>query len=112
MQLDDQDAAHVWDMLNACREIVEFAGDVEREKFIEDRKLVLAMERSLEIIGEAAGRLSDEFRNSHHDMPWKMIRGMRNILAHDYGQVDYEIVYNTIMKEIPMLLAKLEKVLP
>jgi uncharacterized protein with HEPN domain len=112
MQPDDQDAAYVWDMLEACREIAEFVGDIEREEFLSDRMLVLAIERSLEIIGEAAGRLSDEFRKNHHEVPWRMIRGMRNILAHEYGQVDYEIVYNTVMTEIPALRARLEKLLP
>ena len=112
MQPDAEDVTYVWDVVSACREIQEFMQDVEWEDFYNDRKLVLAIERSLEIIGEAAGCLSETFRNGHPEVSWHKIRGMRNILAHEYGQVDYEIVYNTAIKEIPDLLNKLESLLP
>jgi len=112
MHLDDQDATYLWDMLEACRDIADFTRDAELEDFLGDRMLVLAVERSLEIIGEAAGQISDGFRNDHQDVQWRNIRGIRNILAHEYGQVNREIVYNTVMNEIPVLRAKLEKLLP
>lgn len=112
MRPDDADAAYLWDMLQACREIASFTRDTALEDFLGDRKLVLAVERSLEIIGEAAGRISETFRVSHDEVPWRNIRGMRNILAHEYGQVNHEIVYKTVRDEIPMLRANLEKLLP
>ena len=112
MQIDDHDAAYLWDMLQACREIATFSAGMEQEAFLQDRKLVLAVERCLEIIGEAAGHVSDGLRESQTDVPWRKIRGMRNILAHEYGQVNYEIVYKTVMNEIPELRVMLEKLLP
>jgi uncharacterized protein with HEPN domain len=112
MRPDEKDITYVWDMVSACKEIRDFTRDSGWEGFSSDRKLMLAIERSLEIIGEAAGRLSGAFRDGHPEIPWHKIRGMRNILAHDYGQVDYEIVYRTAMEEIPDLLGKLERILP
>jgi uncharacterized protein with HEPN domain len=112
MQPEEKDVTYVWDIVSTCREIQDFMRDTDREDFYADRKLVLAIERSLEIIGEAAGCISEIFRNEHTGISWQRIRGMRNILAHDYGQVDYEIVYNTAIREIPDLLNKLESLLP
>ena len=112
MQPDEKNIAYIWDMLSACKEIQDFMENSDWEDFIGDRKLVLAIERSLEIIGEAASRISESFRKAQYDIPWSKIRGMRNILAHEYGHVDYEIVYETAVTEMPDLLVKLEKLLP
>lgn len=112
MRPDDRDASCLWDMLQACREILDFVGDSKFENFSGDRKLVLAIERSLEIIGKTAGRVSESFQKAHHEIPWKTIQGMRDILAHEHGQVDIEIVYRTVSSEVPGLLRKLEKILP
>jgi uncharacterized protein with HEPN domain len=108
----DRDVALLWDMLNACREVRGFTRDVDWPDFIADRKLCLAVERCLEIVGEAAGHMSKPFCAAHPEIPWRMITGMRNILAHDYGQIEYEIIYGTVTKDVPPLLATLEKLLP
>lgn len=112
MQPADRDAAYLWDMLQACKEILDFCADAEWEDFIADRKLCLAVERSLEIVGEAAGKVSEEFQGRHPAIPWRRIKGMRNILAHEYGQIDYEIIYKTVADEVPDLAAALEVLLP
>jgi uncharacterized protein with HEPN domain len=64
----DRDAALLWDMLQACREVREFTRDVTWEDFIADRKLCLAVERCLEIVGEAAGRVSKPFCLAHPEI--------------------------------------------
>lgn len=107
-----RDAALLWDMLRACREVREFTRDVDWENFIADRKLCLAVERCIEIVGEAAGHISKAFCTQHPEIPWRMIIGMRNILAHDYGQIEYEIIYGTVTKSVPPLLGTLEGLLP
>ena len=112
MQPDEKDVTYVWDMLSACKEIRGFMQNVDWEDFVGDRKLILAIERSLEIIGEAAMRVSEPFRAESPQIPWHKIRGMRNVLAHEYGQIDYEIVYQTAITEIPAMLNKLERLLP
>lgn len=112
MQSTERDAACLWDMLQACKEILDFCADAGWEDFIADRKLCLAVERSLEIVGEAAGKVSEEFQGKHPSISWHQIKGMRNILAHEYGQIDYEIVYKTVIDDIPGLAAALEALLP
>lgn len=60
-------------------------------------------------IGELVGRFSDEFLEEHNEIPWYAIKAMRNLHAHDYERVDLEIVWDTLVKEIPELKCKLEE---
>lgn len=62
-------------------------------------------------IGELANRLSEEVKETGDDIPWSAIRAMRNLHAHDYERVDLEIVWNTLMYDIPDLQVKLERLL-
>lgn len=112
MQPAERDAAYLWDMLQACREIRGFMQGVRWATFKDDRMLCLAVERALEIMGEAARRVSDPFQTGHPQIPWHRLRGMRNILAHEYGQIDHEIIYKSVTDEIPKLAVSLEALLP
>jgi uncharacterized protein with HEPN domain len=87
MKRVDRDAALFWDMLQACREITGFVADKDRGQFISDRMLCLAVERCLEILGEAAGHVSSPCQDKNPEIPWRRMTGMRNILAHDYAIV-------------------------
>lgn len=109
---EERDNAYVWDMLQAAKELLEMNRDVNFEDFIDDLKLMRATERSLEIIGEAARRLSSSFMDQHREVHWREIVGQRNIIAHEYGQIDYEILYRTVRDDIPLLIQQLEKILP
>ncbi|MDE5717699.1 MAG: DUF86 domain-containing protein, partial [Lachnospiraceae bacterium] len=62
-------------------------------------------------IGELVGRLSDEFLEENEQIPWRAIKGMRNLHAHDYERVDLDIVWNTLTEDIPDLLSRLRKIL-
>ncbi|MBR1629934.1 MAG: DUF86 domain-containing protein [Lachnospiraceae bacterium] len=62
-------------------------------------------------IGELVGRLSEDFRFEHDDIPWHAIKSMRNLHAHDYERVDLEIVWDTLLNEIPELKEKLKQML-
>ncbi|MCM1233909.1 MAG: DUF86 domain-containing protein, partial [Ruminococcus flavefaciens] len=62
-------------------------------------------------IGELVGQLSDELKNKRQEVPWKLIKNMRNLFAHDYARVDNEIVWDTLKNNIPDLKAKCEKIL-
>lgn len=112
MQPVDKDAGLLWDMLQACSDAWEFSREVEWEDFMRDRKLQLAVERCLEIVGEAAGKISAEFQAANPQIPWRQIKGMRNILIHDYGHISYELVYETVTEKVPELLRALEALLP
>ena len=71
-----------------------------------------AVERRLEILGEAAGRISEEFQLLHSDIPWKEIKGIRLVLAHRYGDVNLHQLWQTLQKDIPALLPKLDVLIP
>lgn len=108
MQPEDRDPAHLWDMLQAARDAAGIVANVTREEFLGDRVRMLALERSLELVGEAARRVSDALRKTHPQIPWKEMIGLRNILAHDYGRIDHDKLYATVMKDIPNLIKELE----
>ncbi|NOX92256.1 MAG: DUF86 domain-containing protein [Gammaproteobacteria bacterium] len=69
-----------------------------------------AIERSIEIL--AARHVSATYQTTHPEIPWHEIIGQRNILAHEYGQIDHELLYKTATEDIPALIALLEKLLP
>jgi len=109
---DDRDAAYLWDMLDAARAVEEFTSPVKFEQYLQDRKVRMAVERAVEIIGEAARRVSDGFRSAHPEIPWKKIIGQRNVLAHEYGEVRHERMWVLATAEIPDLIAKLTLLVP
>lgn len=112
MQPEDRDAAYIWDMLQAAREVVSMLEEHDLADFLSNRVLLLATERGVEIIGEAARRLSVTFTSSHPEVPWRKIIGQRNILAHEYGQIDHELLYKTATDDLPALILQLESLLP
>lgn len=71
-----------------------------------------AFERKLEIIGEAARRVSEGFAKATPGIPWRGVIGLRNVLAHNYGEIDRERLYDTALRELPALISALESVLP
>ena len=75
------------------------------------RMLVLSLVKELEIIGEAAGKVSAEIRSQYGAIPWQDISGMRNRLIHAYFDVDLDVVWTTVTKDLPQLKIDLEKIL-
>ena len=112
MQPEERDAAYLWDMLQAAREVESMLGNHDLSAFLGDRVLVRAIERCAEILGEAANRVSTSFIDSHPEIPWRQIIGQRNILAHEYGQIDHELLYKTAVDDVPELIILLESLLP
>lgn len=97
-------------MIDASRKIVSFAADIERQQFDQDEMRQLALLRLIEIVGEAASRISVEMQTEHPEIPWAAITGMRNRLVHAYFAVDLDRVWATITISIPALLAQLEAI--
>lgn len=81
------------------------------ENFLANEDLKRACVRSLEIIDEATKQIQADFRETHPELPWRLMTGMRDRLIHDYGGVDYEIVWQTVTEDVPDLLAKVERIL-
>jgi uncharacterized protein with HEPN domain len=98
-------------MLDAANEALEFVRGKQRSDLDTDRKLVLSLVKELEIIGEAAGKVSAEIRSQYGAIPWQDISGMRNRLIHAYFDVDLDVVWSTVSKDLPILKADLEKIL-
>lgn len=109
---DARDAAYLWDMLDAARTVSRFVAGVRIDQYLEDKKLQLAVERAVEIIGEAARRVTDKFKEAHPEIPWKRIVGQRHVLAHEYGEIKQERMWAVATINIPELIDHLEKLVP
>ena len=94
-------------MVAAARRVVELAERTKPEAFASDWVIQDAMMRELEILGEAAGRVSRGFASSHPDIPWREITGVRHKLIHDYFEVDLEVVWRTATLNVPAVLPAL-----
>lgn len=112
MQPTERDAAYIWDMLDAARTIQGFMSGVRFEEFLKDRKLQLAIERCVEIIGEASRRISDEFKTTHPQIPWARVFAQRNVIAHEYDDVKQERMWLIATVHAPGLIPDLEAILP
>jgi uncharacterized protein with HEPN domain len=99
-------------MLDAARSVRDFTSGVTQDEYLKDRKLQLAVERALEIIGEAARLVSPTFKTDHAEIPWKEIIGQRNVLAHEYGEINQERIWLVASRRIPELIHLLEPLLP
>ena len=104
------DEIRVRHMLDAACEALAFTSDKTRADVESDRMLSLALIQLLEIIGEAANGISGEFCMNHPEIPWSSIIKMRHRLIHGYFDVDIDIVWQTISKDLPLLRRKLELV--
>lgn len=103
-----KDNAYLEDILQAALAIRRFTGGVSREEFKANEEKYEAVNRKFEIIGEAARRLSPETLKSFPEIPWKLITAMRNILIHDYDDVDLDIVWDTVQRDLPPMITRLE----
>ncbi len=104
------DSVRIRHILDAAREAIRFADNRSRTDMDTDRKLNLSLVRLLEIIGEAARGISEEFRQTHSDLPWNKMIGMRDRLIHGYFDVNLDVVWETITEDLPSLVAQLEKI--
>jgi uncharacterized protein with HEPN domain len=94
-------------MLEAIRRVQRYVGRKRRARFLKDTLLQDAVIRNIEIVGEAAGRLSPEFAGRHDEIPWRDIAGMRHRLIHGYLAVNLETVWQAVERDLPALASKL-----
>ena len=107
-----EEAALLLDMLESARDAVQFAEGLEYADFVEDRRSQLAIVKAVEIVGEAASRVSLETREAHPTIQWHEIIGMRNRLVHAYFGIDLRQVWDTVRDDIPSLIHELEPLVP
>ena len=107
-----RDDAYVLDMLLAARKALEFSEGVGWEQFRRDELVQNAVMRQVQIIGEAAGKVSSAYQDSHREVPWRGVVGMRNRLVHEYIRILPRRVWDVVEKDIPRLIEVLESLVP
>jgi uncharacterized protein with HEPN domain len=107
----DEDRIRIGYMIDAAEDALRFIADRSRSDLDTDRMLLFALVRAVEIIGEAATKVSDGTRNAHPGIPWKSVIGMRHRLVHAYFDIDADILWVAATVEIPALLAQLKPIL-
>ncbi|SPF41523.1 conserved hypothetical protein [Candidatus Sulfopaludibacter sp. SbA4] len=107
MQKDD--LVYVGHMLDMSRKALELAKGKSREDFDRDEALSIALTHLLQVVGEAARRISRSFTEEHPEIPWRAIVGMRNKVVHDYLYVDEDVVWDVITGDLEPLVASLAK---
>ncbi len=104
---DRSDADLVADILQAISRIREYVRGMSFEEFERDRKTQDAVIRNIEIIGEAAKHLSQDFKRKYRNVPWKQMAGMRDVIIHRYFGVALDIVWRVATKDLPEVAAVL-----
>ncbi len=109
--MQEDDLIRFRHMLDAAREAAAFAKGRNRNDLDYDRMLLLSLTKDIEIIGEAASRLSQETHDKNPNIPWASIIAMRNRLIHAYFDIDPDRVWDTVKDDLPPLVAELEKII-
>lgn len=98
-------------MIDAAEEALSFVEDVTDKDFSRNRMLILSVIKDIEIIGEAASKISVETKSHYPEIPWLDIVGMRNRLIHGYFDVNIKLVWNTTQNNLPPLIKSLKEIL-
>ncbi|PCJ50972.1 MAG: DUF86 domain-containing protein [Gammaproteobacteria bacterium] len=100
------------DIIEAMERIDKYIQHLDLDTWLDDEKTIDAVIRNLEIIGEAASHLPNDIQEKYSDIPWKEIKGIRNLLAHEYFGVDNEIIWKTITNDLPLLKPLIKSIKP
>lgn len=111
-EMPKDERLYIGDMLDAAREINQFAASRTYAELLTDRMFYLSMVQLIQMIGEAARNISPQTRQKHPAIPWQQIIGIHNNLVHGYDRVNNDKVWETITDDIPALIAELEAMLP
>ncbi|MEJ2149895.1 MAG: DUF86 domain-containing protein [Chloroflexota bacterium] len=109
--MNDHDLVRLRHMRDAAQASLSFAAGRNRDDLESDQQLVFALIKAVEIIGEAASRITQETQSAHPEIPWPQVIGMRNILVHAYFDVDYDRLWETVQRDLPELLKQLGTIL-
>ena len=107
-----RDDSYLLDMLAAARRAAAFAADLTYPQFVQSDLHQNAILKVLEIIGEAASRISENFRKAHPEISWHQIVGLRNRIAHAYFEIDLDVVWRIVQEDLPVLISRLEPLVP
>jgi len=102
---------YLQDILNECEYLTEKSKTVKYSEFLQNEDLKRAFVRSLEIIGEASKKIPLEIKQKYAGINWRDVAGMRDKLSHEYFGVDYEVVWKTVVEDVPFLKSEVKKIL-
>ncbi len=111
MKPEKRDRAYFWDMREFARDARKMVQRIPFARLEKDLLRRLALERALELLGEAARRVSESAKKENPAIDWRALIGQRNVLAHDYGDIDHRLLYDNARQKIPSLLAELDRIL-
>jgi uncharacterized protein with HEPN domain len=111
MQPDARDAGYLWDILEAARTAQALTFGLSFDVFQSDPRTHLAVAHAIQIIGEAASHISDAFRRTHPEIPWRAIVGQRNVIVHGYRDLDYAQIWAVVTVDLAQLSAAVSSVL-
>ena len=106
--MKDKDLVRLKHMLDSTRSILQFLEGKQRKDLDDDRLLLSGIIRELQILGEAAGKISEKTQDLYPGLPWRQLVGMRNRLIHAYFDVDNEIIWATVNNNLPIFYEQLE----
>ena len=98
-------------MFEATTKILRYTTDMDEDKFYESSMVIEAVERNFQVLGEASKHVPAEIQEKYPEVPWKLIRQMRNFVIHQYDDVEEHILWDTIQNNLPRLKTTLEKLL-
>ena len=99
------------DIIDSINAIIEYTSNLGEENFSVHKMVQDAVLRRLTILGEAVKRLSLGFKQKHKEINWKIIAGSRDIIVHKYDGIDYSIIWNVIIKDLPILKEQIERII-
>lgn len=108
-QLRDKERLH--HILASINRVSRYTEGKTYEDLQADDMMYYAVVKNIEIMGEAANMLTREFQTAHPETPWKMVKGMRNYIVHEYFQIDSAVVWDVVKRELPTLRQQIEKYL-
>ncbi len=112
MPPDHHDAALLLDMLEHARRAATYTTGLTLDDYLQDSMLRDAVERVIQITGEAASKVSRDFRDAHPDIPWRPIIAQRHILVHEYGDIHHDKIWRVATVHIPELIRLIEPLIP
>ena len=98
------------DIWEAIEKIERYVSGLSHDAFVKDDKTIDSVARNLEIIGEAANRIPKDFRAQHSEIAWAKIIGLRHRIVHDYFNIDVEIVWEIVQRNLPIFKSKLSQI--